>query len=65
MNKSLVIYFVILAALCTVFIAGAKAMGEQGAYLAQGYMMTPAGGIMGLNVCRSDQGLQAKPQTED
>lgn len=42
MNKSLVIYFVILAALCTVFIAGAKAMGEQGAYLAQGYMMTPA-----------------------
>jgi len=41
-HKSLVIYFVILALLCTGFIVGAKALGQQGMYLAQGYMMTPA-----------------------
>ena len=41
-HKSLIIYFVILTILCTAFIAGAKALGEQGMYLAQGYMMTPA-----------------------
>jgi hypothetical protein len=38
----LIIYFVILIVLCAGFIIGAKSLGEQGAYLAQGYMMTPA-----------------------
>lgn len=41
-HKSLIIYFVILIALCAAFIVGAKSLGEQGAYLAQGYMLTPA-----------------------
>lgn len=41
-HKSLITYFVILAILCTGFIMGAKALGEQGMYLAQGYMLTPA-----------------------
>jgi len=41
-QKSLVIYFVILTILCAAFIVGVGALGEQGLYLAQGYMMTPA-----------------------
>jgi len=41
-HKSLLIYFAILAFLCTLFIAGAKALGQQGMYLAQGYMLAPA-----------------------
>jgi hypothetical protein len=41
-NKSLIAYFVILIILCTGFVIGARMMGEQGAYLAQGYMLTPA-----------------------
>ena len=41
-HKSLIIYFVTLSILCTGFIVGAKALGQQGMYLAQGYMMTPA-----------------------
>jgi len=41
-NKSLVIYFIILFTLCAAVIVGAKALGQQGAYLAQGYMLTPA-----------------------
>ena len=41
-HKSLIIYFVILTILCATFIMGARALGEQGMYLAQGYMMTPA-----------------------
>jgi len=41
-HKSLVIYFVILTVLCAGFIVGAKALGQQGMYLAQGYMMSPA-----------------------
>jgi membrane protease YdiL (CAAX protease family) len=41
-HKSLIIYFVILVILCASFVVGAKVLGEQGAYLAQGYMMTPA-----------------------
>jgi len=40
--KSLIIYFVILILLSTGFVAGAKALGQQGMYLAQGYMLTPA-----------------------
>jgi len=41
-HTSLIAYFVILAILCAGFVIGARIMGEQGAYLAQGYMMTPA-----------------------
>jgi len=41
-DKSLIAYSVILVILCTGFVVGARMMGEQGAYLAQGYMMTPA-----------------------
>ncbi len=41
-HKSLIAYFIILVTLCSGFVIGAKMMGEQGAYLAQGYMMTPA-----------------------
>lgn len=41
-HKSLIAYFLILIALCAAFIVGAKMMGEQGMYLAQGYMLTPA-----------------------
>lgn len=38
----LLTYFIILIVLCAAFIAGAKVMGQQGVYLAQGYMLTPA-----------------------
>lgn len=41
-HQSLIIYFVILAILCAVSIVGAKALGQQGMYLAQVYMLTPA-----------------------
>ncbi len=41
-DRSLIAYSVILVILCTGFVVGARMMGEQGAYLAQGYMMTPA-----------------------
>ncbi len=41
-HKSLIIYFVILMILSTAWIIGAKSMGEQGRYLAQAYMLTPA-----------------------
>lgn len=41
-HKSLAMYFIILVILCAGFVIGARMMGEQGAYLAQGYMMTPA-----------------------
>ena len=41
-HKSLIIYFVILFILCAGFVVGARTMGKQRAYLAQGYMMTPA-----------------------
>lgn len=43
MNKrSITAYFVMLIALCAGFVLGARALGQQGAYLAQGYMLTPA-----------------------
>jgi membrane protease YdiL (CAAX protease family) len=43
MKKSpLTIYFIILFAFCTTVIVGAKMLGQQGAYLAQLYMLTPA-----------------------
>ncbi len=38
----LLIYFILLILLCGGFVIGARMLGEQGAYLAQGYMMTPA-----------------------
>lgn len=41
-KKSLYIYFFILFVLCSGLVVGMKAMGKQGAYLAQGYMLTPA-----------------------
>lgn len=41
-SKSLAIYFILLAALCATIIVAAKMMGQQGAYLAQFYMLTPA-----------------------
>jgi CAAX protease family protein len=41
-NKPLAIYFLILAVLCAMVIVGAKALGQQGNYLAQFYMLTPA-----------------------
>lgn len=41
-HKALIFYFTLLAILCTVFIIGARMAGQYGAYLAQGYMMTPA-----------------------
>lgn len=41
-HKPLIAYFVILIILCAGFIVGAKMLGEQGMYLAQGYMLTPA-----------------------
>ena len=43
MKKSpLVIYFILLLVFCTAVIVGAKMLGQQGAYLAQLYMLTPA-----------------------
>lgn len=41
-RKSLTAYFFVLITLCAAFIVGAKMLGEQGMYLAQGYMLTPA-----------------------
>jgi membrane protease YdiL (CAAX protease family) len=41
-NSSLAIYFIILVTLCSAVIVGAKMLGQQGVYLAQFYMMTPA-----------------------
>ena len=35
-------YFIILCVLCAAIIIGAKALGQQGVYLAQVYMLTPA-----------------------
>jgi len=41
-NRSLISYFMLLIILCAGFIIGARMMGEQGVYLAGGYMLTPA-----------------------
>ncbi len=41
-RKSLVAYFVILVLLCAGFVTGARMLGQQGVYLASGYMLTPA-----------------------
>jgi CAAX protease family protein len=38
----LAIYFTLLSALCAAVIVGAKLLGQQGAYLAQFYMLVPA-----------------------
>lgn len=42
MKRSLLVYFATLVAISTVLVAGARALGQQGAYLAQVYMLTPA-----------------------
>ena len=41
-SKPLVSYFILLVLLCAGFIIGALMVGEQGVYLASGYMLTPA-----------------------
>ena len=41
-HKSLIAYFVILIILCAGFVVGERMLGKQRAYLAQGYMLTPA-----------------------
>ncbi len=41
-KKSLAVYSAILILLCTGIVVSARIMGEQGAYLVQGYMLTPA-----------------------
>jgi membrane protease YdiL (CAAX protease family) len=41
-NHPLTTYFLILIAFCTAVIVGAKMLGQQGVYLAQVYMLTPA-----------------------
>jgi len=41
-NRTLIIYFTLLALFSAAFIIGAKLLGQQGTYLAQGYMLTPA-----------------------
>ncbi len=41
-KSSLAIYFAILLGLCAAVIVGAKMLGQQGAYLAQFYMLVPA-----------------------
>jgi membrane protease YdiL (CAAX protease family) len=41
-KKPLIAYFIILIVLSSSFIVGARILGEQGVYLAQGYMLTPA-----------------------
>jgi len=41
-NHSLTAYFIILVILCGAVIGGAKALGQQGTYLAHMYMLTPA-----------------------
>ncbi|MGE5264152.1 MAG: CPBP family intramembrane glutamic endopeptidase [Acidobacteriota bacterium] len=41
-SKSLAFYFIFLVVLCAAIIVGAKMLGQQGAYLAQFYMLTPA-----------------------
>jgi membrane protease YdiL (CAAX protease family) len=39
---ALIGYFITLAVLCVAIIIGARMLGQQGAYLAQAYMLTPA-----------------------
>jgi hypothetical protein len=39
-KKPLIAYFIILIVLSSSFIVGARILGEQGVYLAQGYMLT-------------------------
>lgn len=50
-HKSLMIYFFILFILCAGFVVGARMMGQQGAYLVQGYMMTPAIAALLTRLC--------------
>jgi hypothetical protein len=41
-TPSLITYLVTLTFLCAGFVLGARMMGQQGMYLAGGYMLTPA-----------------------
>lgn len=41
-TRSLAVYFLVLIVLCAALIGGALSMGQQGAYLAGIYMLTPA-----------------------
>jgi len=41
-SAPLAIYFALLAVISAAFIAAAKMLGQRGAFLAQGYMLTPA-----------------------
>ena len=41
-HRSLLSYFILLVLLCAGFVIRARMMGEQGVYLAGGYMLTPA-----------------------
>lgn len=41
-HRSLAVYFLLLSLFCAAIIVGAKMLGQQGAYLAQVYMLTPA-----------------------
>lgn len=41
-RRTLIAYLVILCSLCAGFVFGARLLGEQGNYLAGGYMFTPA-----------------------
>jgi len=38
----LIVYLVLLSALCAAVVVGARLLGKQGVYLAQAYMLTPA-----------------------
>lgn len=41
-TRSLFVYLIILTLLCGGFILAARSLGQQGVYLVQGYMLTPA-----------------------
>ena len=41
-EHSLAVYFILLIIFCALFVLGARMLGEKGAYMAQGYMLTPA-----------------------
>ena len=38
-NRALAVYFIILFLLCATVVVGARMLGQQGAYLAQGYRL--------------------------
>jgi membrane protease YdiL (CAAX protease family) len=65
-TRSLAIYFLVLIVLCAALIGGAISMGQQGAYLAQFYMLTPAAAAIVTRLFAypprfSDAGLRPGP----